>query len=216
MITTSVRLDLLFRFSLIYLALTFLLACEDSTQQRVNFEQPYSQLLVYPDKKSISEFTLSSANGDEFSNRHLLGRWTLLFSGFTSCADVCPTTLTELTQLYKKLPQQIKSKFQIVFLSVDPMRDSLSRIKDYLAYFHDDFVGISGEKNQIHTLVRAIGGIYVINAEDPEFYTVDHSARVFIIDPQGRRYGMIIGNAMKSQDQSELIKELTDMATSER
>jgi len=216
LVTTLFKRPVLLWLSVIWLMVSFLSGCEDSSQQRVSFEQPYSQLLVYPDKNDIPGFTLSSAQGSEFSNEQLLGRWTLLFSGFTSCADVCPTTLTELTQLYKELPQELKPNFQIIFLSVDPARDSLPRIKDYLAYFHDDFVGITGDKDQIDTLIGALGGIYIINAEDPEFYTVDHSARIFIIDPQGRRFGMIIGSAMKAKDQSVLIKELTDMTTSVR
>ncbi|MFO6384146.1 cytochrome c oxidase copper chaperone SenC, partial [Pseudomonas aeruginosa] len=74
----------------------------------------------------------------------LKGRWHLLFFGYTFCPDVCPTTLAQLRELQGKLPQEVRDDLQVVFVSVDPNRDTPQQIKQYLGYFNAGFQGLTG------------------------------------------------------------------------
>jgi protein SCO1 len=199
-----------------YLALLVLLlnGCE---REAVNTghsaaEQPFSQMLVYPVKKVIEPFRLLRHDQTEFSQSSFTGRWNLMFMGYTNCPDVCPMTMMDMANIYKNIAPDLQEKFQIVFLSVDPGRDTLPHMADYMDHFHRDFVGITGDKDEIDKLVQAIGGIYALNSEDENYYSVDHSARIFIISPQGERYGIITSDAMHRADKSKLIDELNQLA----
>ena len=207
------------------LIIGFVGACDDqtgSTNSRHLTEsrsgsassQPFSQLLVYPKKNPIGAFELLSHKNERFDQSGFKGSWNLLFMGYTHCPDVCPMTLTDMTQIYQGLSEQAQKNLNVVFLSVDPERDTPEHIAGYVSHFHDDIVGLTGDKTQIDKLVGELGGIYSLNSEDPEYYTVDHTARIFIIDPHGRRYGIVKSEAMHNKDKSELVKELIEMATS--
>ena len=201
------------RLLVIFLLAGLLLACSDNSSQRgQQFEQPYSQMLVYPKKNPITNFSLSQHDKTQFGPQNFQGRWNLLFMGYTHCPDVCPITLTEMHHVYAALPTELQKKFQVIFLSVDPKRDTLEHIAQYIDHFHQDFVGVTGEKEEIDKLVRALGGIYALNSEDEQYYTVDHTARIFIISPEGERFGIVNHEAMKSASKDKLVEELSVMA----
>jgi len=168
----------------------------------------YESLLIYPKKNLLPPFNLIDQNAVTFSNENFKGKWNLIFSGYTNCPDVCPTTLTQMTQLYQMMDKETKEKFQIVFLSVDPERDTPDYLKEYLDYFHEDFIGISGSKDQIDLVIKSLGGIYALNKEEGEFYTVDHSARIFIVGPNAERYGIVDSLAIKAKDKNQLYEDL--------
>lgn len=202
------------RFLLSLLFASLLAACSDNADQNntQSFKQPYSQMLVYPKKNPIVDFKLQQHNAVEFNPSSLKGRWNLLFMGYTNCPDVCPNTLTEMHHVYTALPAELQKRFQVIFLSVDPIRDTLEHMAKYIDHFHQDFVGVTGAKSEIDKLVKALGGIYSINSEDEQYYTVDHSARIFIISPKGERFGIVNHEAMKNSSKDVLIKELSSMA----
>ncbi len=186
---------------LVLFASLFLAACEQ--------EAPvFKQLLVYPKKNPLPEFKLFHHSGSEFSEQNFQGKWNLIFIGYTHCPDVCPLTLTEIDKIYSAIPENMQSKFQVVLFSVDPKRDTPAHLAEYVSHFNDDFVGITGEKPEIDKLVKSLGGIYAINDEDPEYYSVDHSGRIFIVNPQGERFGIISSEAMHNKDKSPLVEEL--------
>jgi protein SCO1 len=204
-----------------FLSLT-LLACSqgadpekntDSSSQQ-SFKQPFKSMLVYPKKNKIADFTLVDHKLEKFNQDSFIGKWNLMFMGYTNCPDVCPMTLTDMTKIYQQLTPELKDKFQVLFLSVDPSRDNPEHIAKYIDYFDQDFVGITGEKKHIDTLVASVGGIYALNTEEGEYYTVDHTARIFLINPKGERYGMITSETMHNKDKALLISELETMALS--
>lgn len=172
----------------------------------------FESLLIYPKKNPIIDFSLIDHSGKQFKAKNFEGRWNLIFSGYTNCPDVCPNTLNQMTQMYQAMEQSTRDKFQIIFLSVDPVRDTPDHLKQYLDYFHQDFVGISGEKSQIDGLIKGLGGIYSINQEEGEFYTVDHSARIFIVGPSAERYGIVKSGILKAKDKSQLVADLTQLS----
>ena len=202
------------RIIIIGLTILLLISCEQESSKQgvVGSTQPYSQMLVYPQKKPIESFQLTRQDAEGFNEKSFLGRWNLLFMGYTNCPDVCPTTLMDMANIYKKINPELQKKFQVIFLSVDPARDNLEHMANYIDHFHDDFVAITGEKSEIDKLVFSIGGIYSLNSEDAEYYSVDHTGRIFIINPQGERFGIVTSEAMHSNDKSILVDELNQLA----
>lgn len=174
--------------------------------------QKYQDILLYPEAKKIVNFNLSSLAYGTVDNDLFKGRWSLFMLGFTNCPDICPNMLTKATQLYNGLSPQMKKKYQVVFLSVDPKRDTVEHLAQYLTHFNENFVGITGNRANIDKLVKSIGGVYTINQEDEKYYTVDHTARIFIINPLGERLGVISREAMEKSDKSRLIQELQAVA----
>lgn len=145
-----------------------------------------SYLSLYPQPRALPPFELTDNHGAAFSNTQLQGHWNLLFVGYTFCPDVCPTTLAELTKIYPQL-KNLPSEFpiQVVFLSVDPQRDTTERLDEYINFFEPDFVAVSGEHKQLFPLVRALGMMYsMVESTDNPNYLVDHSASVVLINPQ--------------------------------
>lgn len=123
----------------------------------------------------------------------IIGRskFTFLSIGYAHCPDICPFILGNLaeveTHMKRNLPDGGLPRF--VFLSVDPQRDSPEFLEDYAKHFSDRLVGLTGESSTIDSLIQQLGAFYSIGKTDGDgFYPVDHSAEVFLIDPQGRLF----------------------------
>lgn len=208
------------KIELVFIVLLSLLlsACDgavtENEKNKSKFQQPFKTMLVYPKKNTISDFKLVLPDLAVFNQNNLRGKWSLLFIGYTNCPDVCPTTLTDLTNIYNKIAANLQEQTQVIFLSVDPERDTPEHLGQYISYFNDDFVAITGDKLEIDKLVRTLGGVYAVNKSEGDFYTVDHSARIFLINPLGQRYGMVTSEAMLNKDRTLLVKELHDMLAS--
>lgn len=196
------------------LACASLAGCNESPQENNKqlFQQPFQSMLVYPKKNKIGDFKLIKHDLSEFNQSQFSGKWNLLFIGYTNCPDVCPTTLADISNIYKKIKPELQTRFQLIFLSVDPARDNPQHIAQYIDYFHDDLVGVTGDKTELDKLVASLGGIYSLNTDEGEYYTVDHTARIFIVDPEGQRYGIISSESMHNKDKTLLVKELEIMA----
>lgn len=213
-------IKLIQKITLVLLGILFINSCDNASNSdssgsnssnsgtENNFKQPYSSLLVYPKKKPINSFELMQHNNKKFKAVNFVGKWNLIFMGFTQCPDVCPTTLSDLNNIYSKLSKETQAKAQVIFLSVDPKRDTLEYIGKYLEHFNSDFIGVTGEAKEIDKLVAALGGIYIINNEDGKNYTVDHTARIFIVSPKAERYGIINHDALHTRDKTKLINDL--------
>jgi protein SCO1/2 len=136
--------------------------------------------------RPLADFALVDHRGRGLSLRDFEDRWTLVFTGFTHCPDLCPTTLTLLAQVRSQLPQQ---SLQVVFLSVDPERDGPARIADYLAHFGPGLVGATGTRAQVEAFTAQLGLAQVRNPGPDGAYTVDHSAALVLVDPEARVAG---------------------------
>ncbi len=174
-------------------------------------DDSFEALLVYPSKKPLAVFSLIDQENTAFTNTRFKGFWNVIFTGYTNCPDVCPNTLTQLTQLYNQMDLEHRIKFQFIFLSVDPDRDSPVHLKNYLGFFHEDFIGISGKPDQIDSLINGLGGIYSLNKSEGEFYSVDHSARIFIVGPNAERFGIFKSGALTQNDKTALLKDLINL-----
>ena len=138
----------------------------------------------------LTPFRLTDQHLQSFDESRLRGKWSMLFFGYLSCPDVCPLTLHELNQFWRLLQDESGAPvdaLQIVFVSVDPARDSPQQLGDYINYFNSNFVAATADKLQIDRLAHQFGAGYVIEAETaPGQYLVAHTSAIFLIDPLGR------------------------------
>ena len=136
--------------------------------------------------RPIPDFSLLSADGATFTRDQLRGQWSVVFVGFTHCPDICPNTLALLKTVRARL-QAEQRPLQVVFLSVDPQRDTPEVIANYVNYFGEGFVGATGEIEQLESLGRAMGFVFLkAPGDDENNYNVDHSAALIVTNPQGQ------------------------------
>lgn len=140
----------------------------------------------------IEAFQLKDSSGAVFDNARFTGHWSLVFAGFTYCPDVCPSTLAMLKGLKAQL-DAANTPVQVVFLSVDPQRDTPDKLDRYVHYFSPDFIGATGSDDELEKLARSLSLVYAkVPGDTPETYTMDHSAALVLIDPQGRVAGYFL------------------------
>ncbi|MFT5790044.1 MAG: protein SCO1/2 [Shewanella sp.] len=142
----------------------------------------------FPTPQAIAPFLLTDQHGNRFSNDDLKGHWSLLFIGYTSCPDVCPTTMGKLTAAYPSLSEH--TDFKVIFMSVDPERDSTANLLNYANFFNPEFVAVTGEHKQLYPITRSLGFVYAM-VGDGENYQVDHSASFALVSPQGEKVAII-------------------------
>jgi protein SCO1/2 len=162
--------------------------------------QPDIQLgngTLLPAPRALPEFQLVDANEQAYGRAKLTGHWSLVFFGYTSCPDICPTTLSALAQVQQQLADlHAPQRLQVTFVSVDPKRDTPAKVGQYVKFFNPEFVGLTGTMEHIRQLTQAMGVPFVINdpstntsgtnASGTGAYTVDHAATLFLLDPQAR------------------------------
>jgi len=133
------------------------------------------------------DFTLDSPEG-ALSLKDLRGNVVLIFFGFTSCADVCPISLATISHAFSYLNDNELNMSRSLFISLDPERDSLERLKKYTGYFHPNIIGVTGTMKEL-SMVTDIYGVKFEKKESPDSalgYVIYHSSKIFVIDPQGQ------------------------------
>jgi protein SCO1/2 len=144
---------------------------------------------LLPQRRALASFALTDTEGAPFDPAALQGRWTLLAFGYASCPDVCPLLLQSFRDIQHRLAdRQLGDAVRFVFISVDPERDDLPRLKEYVGYFNPAFVGATGPHPELQRLTRQLGVMYQkAPAEESALgYLVDHTASMLLIDPQAR------------------------------
>lgn len=133
------------------------------------------------------DFSLVDHDGKPFSLTSQRGKAVLIFFGYTFCPDACPTTLSKLSSVYRKLGDDA-SKVKTLYISVDPERDTPEVLKADLENFRLDAIGLTGTKAEIDTVVQQYGAAYEIvpTPDSAAKYTVSHTTTLYALDPQGR------------------------------
>ena len=132
------------------------------------------------------EFDLIDHNGQRRTLADFRGKVVVLFFGYTHCPDVCPTTMVELAQAMKELGPDAK-RVQVLFVTVDPERDTRELLAQYVPAFDPSFLGLRGDADATARVTKEFKVLVQKNAgASPGSYSVDHSAGTFIFDPQGR------------------------------
>lgn len=130
---------------------------------------------------------LTDHNGRRVSLETFRGKLVVLFFGYTHCPDVCPTTLSDMAQALKLMGPEAAGKVQVLFVSVDPERDTPETLKAYVPYFHSSFLGLYGTPEEVARAANEFKVVYRKHVEPGATgYLVDHSAGSYVLDGQGR------------------------------
>ena len=152
-------------------------------------EMKINGLYLLETPRNFGEVVLIDHNGKPFTRASLEGNWSLVFFGFTYCPDICPTTMTFLNELMVGLEGTEVEDTRVVMVSVDPARDTVEQLADYVPYFNPEFTGVTGEFLEIHRFATALNTPFRKVPGQGEDYQVDHSANVVLINPKGDYHG---------------------------
>lgn len=136
-------------------------------------------------------FELKDGKGNTFTEKDLLGRWSLVYFGFTMCPDICPAELSKVSEaldILEKRGRKVSSEvgaLRPVFITVDPERDSPERTSEYAKAFHPAFVGLAGTEDEVRRAAKAYRVYYSRDEEEGDEYLVDHSIITYLMDPNG-------------------------------
>ncbi|WP_457665204.1 SCO family protein [Thiolapillus sp.] len=138
------------------------------------------------------DFTLQSATG-EISLKDFRGKIVLIYFGYTSCPDVCPTSLGALSAALKKLDKQEMAQIQPLFISVDPERDDVKKLQEYSHYFHPKMIGATGSLEYLQALAKRYGAYFrKAPVENSSLgYAIDHSSTIYVVGRDGKLVDMI-------------------------
>ncbi|MCB9133899.1 MAG: SCO family protein [Anaerolineales bacterium] len=142
--------------------------------------------LVLQEPKAAPEFLLTDHNGQLAKLSRFQGKIVILFFGYTNCPDVCPTTLSTLAKALSRLGKKA-SDVQVLFVSVDPTRDTQEQLAAYVTQFDPDFLGLTGNPGAIAQTAADYGIYYEVQpGESEDVYWIDHTSTIMVIDPRGR------------------------------
>ena len=151
---------------------------------------------LLPQPRELPAFSLQQSDRTQLVPGELKGHWTVVFLGFTHCPDICPTTLAELAQAQKQwaaLPDSTRPR--VLFVSVDPERDTPDRIGEYAHAFHRDTLAATADVPALEAFAKSLSLVFMkvppAAGAPADQYNVDHSAALAVLDPQGRMAGVI-------------------------
>lgn len=151
-------------------------------------------------------FELVDQNGAPADEAILKGKWSAVFFGFTYCPDVCPTTMQAMALAQDRLGPKAKD-FQVVFITVDPARDTPAQLKTYLSNegFPKGIIGLTGTAEQVDAAAKAYRAYYAKNGEGPD-YLMDHFSGAYLMDPKGR-FDRILPYGISPEELARQISE---------
>lgn len=163
---------------------------------------------LMPDLK----FDLIGSNGQAVKAEDLSGEVKLVFFGFTHCPDVCPTTMVQLKQAIEQMPNELQKDVRIVFVSVDPKRDTPEQLASYESFFGDRVRALTGEKPQLRELAKRYRTTFGYGTPDENgHYDVSHSSAVYVFDQRGNAR-LLIRDGLPTADIREDLVTLTTQA----
>lgn len=155
------------------------------------------------------QFTLPDTSGRERHLNDFKGKVAILFFGYTSCPDICPTTLARFADTIKLLGTDAE-RTQVLFVSLDPERDSRERLASYVSFFNPRFLALVGDAARTEATAREFKIFYSRRAMDNGSYSIDHSAGAYVFDPQGRLRLFVKDEVSNEALASDLRRLLTD------
>jgi len=182
--------------------------CLNADMQEASTAREQATVLDFPASGEIGgRFILTDHLGGSFTELDMKGKYALIFFGYTYCPDICPTSLMVLSQAFKKLDNSIKEKVVPYFISVDPERDTVDVLKDYVTYFTPELIGLTGSKDMIRRVADQFRAKYEkveVESSQPNFYNMDHTASLYFMAPDGK----FITKFANGITPDELVKQL--------
>jgi len=166
--------------SVALVSLLMLPACSETKPELV-----LQYATVLPAPRPVADFALLNQDNITFTNTDLHGHWTILFSGFTYCPDICPLTLGQLNAAEQQMT--MRKQHKVIFVTVDPERDNPAGLKQYLQWFQPNWTGLTGKPAELSILLDSLGLSQVrIPSTTDDNYSIEHSTAIVLLDPQGR------------------------------
>ncbi len=145
---------------------------------------------MFDTPRAFKPFVLTDHLGQKFEPDRFEGKWTLVFFGFTHCPDVCPTTMSLLNLLMNKLKETgDDEETQVVMVSVDPARDTVEVLAQYVPYFNPEFIGVTGDFLDVHRFATQLNTPFRKVMEADGNYQVEHGGNIALINPKGHYHG---------------------------
>jgi len=132
----------------------------------------------------VNNFELIDHNNQAFTQDDLKHKWSILFFGYTNCPDICPDSLHMLKTMVAQLKPEQRKEVQIVFISIDPERDTPKILKEYVTFFNKDFIGATNDIAKVNPLTKQLGILHYIK-KIANSYDVAHAANMILINPDG-------------------------------
>jgi protein SCO1/2 len=174
---------------------------------------------LFDQPRALPAFSLQQSDGTPLVPGELQGHWTLVFLGFTHCPDVCPTTLARLAEAQKQwasLPEATRPR--VLFVSVDPERDTPDRVGEYAHAFHKDTLAATADVPALEAFARSLSLVFMKVPAAPgapaDQYSVDHSAALAVLDPKARMAGVIQPDGESGLDPQAIAADLAALARS--
>ena len=165
----------------------------------------YAQIKAKPDTVQTfgGAYSLTNHLGERVTNEDFAQSYKLIYFGFTFCPAICPTELNRMTQVLNNLPDDVANQIQPIFITIDPERDTVEAMKNYVGLFHSRFIGLTGTAEEINH-VKDIYKIYANKVQDETMsdYTMDHSSYIYFIGPNEE-----LIQIFKMDDSIDFIKE---------
>ncbi len=183
------RLLIIFIFLAILLGVIFFIWNKKPSVQPVPETPAIASATVLNPSKPLINFSLQDSNGNSFTQKNLIGHWTVMFFGYADCPEICPTTLAIVSAVWRSFTaQDLNPKARFVFATLDPTADTPAKLKTFLSKFHPDFIGITGNPTEIEQLSKNMS-VYSFSEptlNDKGQKIIDHSATLLLINPEGR------------------------------
>jgi len=175
------------------------------------FWQPELPERILPKAAQVAggDFTLQAASGP-VSLRDFRGKLVLLYFGYTYCPDICPTSLAATAEALKLLKPEELARVAMLFISVDPERDTPARLKEYAEFFHPAIIGVTGTPENLAEIAKRYGVFYARQKVDTAGggYVVDHTSDTYLLGPQGQLLGKIAHASPAVEVAAEIRKRL--------
>ncbi len=168
--------------------------------------------MIMPRERDLKSVDLIQANSQTFTDRNLFSHWTLMFFGFTHCNSVCPVTLEMLSKTYPAIHAKVPN-LQVVFVSLDPERDTKVELQKYTKNFNAEFIGVSGKIENIRKLQSQLG-VYSAREGNGSNYQLQHTASVMLISPEAKWVGMFKFGLPPKEFEQAVLSAITTISQS--
>lgn len=156
---------------------------------------PPAAATVLPEPRDLPDLAFVDRKGEAFGVDRLAGDYSLMFFGYTNCPDICPLTLQVLSQALDEIAARAPNLVpRVVFVSVDPQRDTPERIAAYVGAFHPDFIGLTATDEALAPLLGTMGVMVHKDVQDGEAYNVVHSGTIYVLDSDARWVALFGGS----------------------
>lgn len=145
----------------------------------------------WPQTRALPATTFTDQNGETFTSAQLADRFTLVFFGFTNCPDICPASLAVLAEAIAQLRESRTPVPRVVLMSVDPQRDGPEQLRNYLAAFDSEFIGLTAPEAELEPLWRELGVSVMRQSLGERQYTVTHNPQVYVLAPSGEVFATL-------------------------